>query len=229
MAFVVADDEDDLAAFRGFVVADEVGEVDAGDGVARHRPRGRFRPVAAIDQAARGFGLAGGLRLRQDRRGFDRVHLAGAVAAVVAHPVDVEVVVARVRLDLEVDGLAAVDADFGGKALDARVAGAFDVPFAGRVAGLGVLADDRVAARFAGARRGRARPDRLTGEEQEGEEQPLGGDRKGRPVGSWRGHRGGRGGPVRADGGETSDLGPFLRTRLASDGQLGRTSVQAWI
>ena len=94
-------------------------------------------PVARVVQA-------GGLILGQARRRLDRGDLAGAVAPVVAHPVDVEAVVGRVGVHLEVDGLAVVDADVGGEPLDVRVARSVDVPFARRVPGLGVLADDRV-------------------------------------------------------------------------------------
>ena len=94
-------------------------------------------PVAGVVEAGR-------LGLGQRRRRLDRRDLARAVAAVVAHPVDVEAVVGRVGVDLEVDGLALVDADVGGEALDVRVAGAADVPLARRGARLGVLADDRV-------------------------------------------------------------------------------------
>ena len=58
---------------------------------------------------------------------------------------------------LKCDGVAAVDADLGGEALDVRVAGAAHVPVRG-TPGLAVLADDRVDdRRVARARRVRGR------------------------------------------------------------------------
>ena len=62
----------------------------------------------------------------------DRRHLAGAVAAVVAEPVDVDAVVGRIGRDLEVDRLADIAADLGREALDVDVAVAVDAPFAYR-------------------------------------------------------------------------------------------------
>src|SRR5205807_1777514 len=63
----------------------------------------------------------------------------------VAHAVDVDVVggVGQV-VDLEADRLAVVDADVGGEALDARVAGAGNPPNVLRGPGQLVLGDDRV-------------------------------------------------------------------------------------
>ena len=69
----------------------------------------------------------------RDRR-RDRGDLAGAVAAVVAGPVDIDGVGRSRRSDLEVDRLAHVHADVGGEALD-RVPAAVDVPLDRRVAG----------------------------------------------------------------------------------------------
>ena len=65
----------------------------------------------------------------------DRGDQAGAEPVVVAEPVDVDAVVRRGRVDLEVDRLPLVDADVGGEALDARVAGPADVPLLGGVPG----------------------------------------------------------------------------------------------
>src|SRR5207302_3885573 len=73
--------------------------------------------------------------------------------------VDVEPVTACVRRDLEMNGLALVDADVGGEALDACVTRSGDIPLTGRIARLGVLASDRVddrwTARALGLRAGR--------------------------------------------------------------------------
>src|SRR5262249_1586076 len=84
--------------------------------------------------------------LLEDLGGGEGGHQAGAVALVVAHAVDVDVVrlVGRV-VDLEGDGLAVVHADVGGEPLDGRVAGAGDAPNAVGRAGELVLRDDRVA------------------------------------------------------------------------------------
>ena len=51
----------------------------------------------------------------------DRRHLARAVAAIVAEPVNVDAVVGRIGRDLEVDRLPDIGADLGGKALDACI------------------------------------------------------------------------------------------------------------
>ena len=165
-ACVVADDEHDVAAFGGFVFAHQVGEVDAGDGAGGNRPGGRDGPVAAVDQAGRRFFVAGRLRVR---RAGDRRHLTRAVAAVIAHAVDVEAVFGRVGVDLELDRFAAVDADVGGEPLDARVAFAVDVPFAFRVAGLRVLADDFVVRRVTGTGHRRRGAQREAAQDGDGE------------------------------------------------------------
>ena len=57
----------------------------------------------------------------RDAEGWTVATLRAPSAAVVAHPVDVEAVVAGGRIDLEVDRLPLIDADVGGKALDVRV------------------------------------------------------------------------------------------------------------
>jgi hypothetical protein len=161
---VVAHDEVDVAVAVD-AVAHEMGDVEPGDGGRRDRPGGRLGPVAAVGQAARRLGQAG--RLQGRRRCRERRDQPRAVALVVADPEDVDVVRAadrgagRIRVvDLEVDGLPVVDADLGREALQRRVAGAADLPDAGRLAGLRVLADDRVGAGTAGIRRGGSAGDR---------------------------------------------------------------------
>jgi hypothetical protein len=52
-----------------------------------------------------------------------------------------------VRFNLKVYGLALIDADVGGETLYARVTRPDNVPFAGWISGLGVLADDRIGSR----------------------------------------------------------------------------------
>ena len=72
---------------------------------------------------------------------------SGAVAAVVAHPVDVEPVGRRRRVDLELDGLAPIDADPRREALDRGRARAADVPLGRGAPRQAVLSLDRVRRR----------------------------------------------------------------------------------
>ncbi len=111
-------------------------------------------PVPAVDQVVVGGAIgerARGLALRQRCGRLDRGDKARAQPAVVAKPVDVDPVVGRRRVDLEVDRLALVDADVRRKALDRRIACAGDVPGRLRRAGQAVLSDDLVQRRVAGA------------------------------------------------------------------------------
>src|SRR4051794_18398958 len=144
MARVVADDKEDLARAAG-VVANEMRDVQPGDGVAGSGPGGRDAPVAAVDQAGRRVGQARGLRLRK-RRGRPQAgsDQPGSVALVIAQPQDVDVVGLRRRLDLEVDRLADVDAHRRREALNGAVADAVDLPVARWIARLAVLASHRV-------------------------------------------------------------------------------------
>jgi hypothetical protein len=169
MAGVVPNDEEDVASAGRLVGADELGEVDARNGVGRDRPGGRLSPVAAVDQPRSRVVETVGLGLRQARRGCDGRDLACPVAAVVAHPVDVEVVGGRRGVDLEMDRLATVDADVGGEALDAGIAAAADVPLALGIARLRVLADDRVLDRGVA---GGGPCELRTGSERCGQEEP---------------------------------------------------------
>src|SRR5215831_11590517 len=95
----------------------------------------RYKPDTALDA----------IRLRLRGRG-GRLHvgdhLAGAVALVVPDPQDVDVVRASRSVDLEVFGLAHVDAHRRGKALDRWVSRAAHLPVTGRVAGQRVLTGD---------------------------------------------------------------------------------------
>ena len=171
VALLVAHDEHDLAVASLIlgVVSDEVGDVDARDRVARHRPGRRHGPVAAVDLAGRGVVEARRLALRKRRRRLHRGDdLPRAVAPVVAEPEDVDVVVARRRVDLEVLGLARLDAHRGREPLDRGVARSVDLPVARRIAGQLVLAHDRVGGAGGQRRRGPARRDR---EERDGERQ----------------------------------------------------------
>ena len=145
-AVVIAHHEDDVA--RASVVGSRGPcDVDAGCRVGRHAPGRRNAPVAAVDQvvvgrpvderAIRLLGLGGARRV-------DRGDLPGPVALVVAEPVDVDAVIGRVRVDLELDRLALVHADLRRVPLDALVAGAVDIPFRSGRPGQAVLRGDLV-------------------------------------------------------------------------------------
>ena len=175
VAGVVAHHERDLAVGAGVVVADQVRDIETGDRVAGHHPGRRYRPVATVDQAGRvcGVGLARRLRLGQRRRRLHRRHdLAGAVTAVVAEPQDVDVVVLRRSVDLELDRLPGVDAHLRRKALNRRIAVAVDLPVGHRIARQRVLARDLVRA----SRTGRERV-RRAGHPRGGEQDRRGQDR----------------------------------------------------
>ena len=167
---VVAHHEDDVALAA--VAADEVGEVDARDGIGRDRPRRGHRPASAVDETGGRLGRA--LALHPGREPGQRRHPACPVAAVPAEPVDVHPV-ADVGGDLELDGLALVVADVGGEALQVLIARAGDVPDARRRALLGVLGRDRVVV---GPERdprvGRGRRDRRVAAEDQAELRPAG-------------------------------------------------------
>ena len=129
---IVPHDERDVVLAGGAVLAHELRDVDARDGVRRHRPGGRDGPVAGVDHAGRG--IAERVRLVLHAGVLDGGDLARAHAAVIAEPVDVDPVVVRIGVDLEVDRRAVIDADVGGETLDVRVARAVDAPFAFRIA-----------------------------------------------------------------------------------------------
>ena len=146
---VVADDEGDVAGAGSAVLAHEPREVDAGDRGARHVPGCRGGPVAAVDQAGRAVAQTFGLTLQ--RRGRHGSHQPRPVPAVPTHAVDVDAVGGGRGVHLELDGLALIDADVRGEALDAGVAGAADIPLARRIAGPAVLGNDLVRRRGAGS------------------------------------------------------------------------------
>ena len=67
--------------------------------------------------------------MRKRDRGTDGRNLARAEPAVIAKPIDIEAIRARVRVDFETGNLPVVDADVGRKSLNAGIARARDVPF----------------------------------------------------------------------------------------------------
>ena len=137
-AWVVAHDEGDVALVP--VAPSKVGDVHARDGGRRDVPRCGDGPVPTVEQLSSQVADALRLLLRQRRARRDGCDLAGSESLVETHPVDVDGVRRRVRVDLEVDPLADVDRDVGREALDRVVAGSRDVPDVRRGAGLGVVA-----------------------------------------------------------------------------------------
>ena len=154
-AGVIAHDKDNVTGPAG-ISPNDLGEVDARWQGRRHRPRTGHTPVATFDQACGALAEASRLNLRQADRGTDRRHLACTRAAVVAHAVDVKSVVGGTRVDLEKYRAPAVDTDVGGKALNAGVANAGDVPLAGGITGTAVLCHDFIGRRGTAAATGHA-------------------------------------------------------------------------
>ncbi len=104
-AVVVAYDEQDVA--RGArVEPNRPSDVDARHGVGWNVPGRGDRPVAAVDQASRCLGQASRLVLRKHDGRNHRRDVPSAIAPVITEPVDVDSVVGRGSLDLEVDRLA---------------------------------------------------------------------------------------------------------------------------
>ena len=148
MARVITHDEGYVAvALR--VGSNQMRKIDSGDRARWNGPRRRNRPVAAVHQFSGSIAEARRLRLRQRCRRRDAGHFARAHPAVVTHAVNVDRIRRRGGFDLEKNGLAGVDADIRGEALNAGVAGAVagDVPFARIVARQAVLRHYRVRRR----------------------------------------------------------------------------------
>ncbi len=153
---VVAHDEDDRRRRAGVAASQEC-LVHTRHGGAGNVPRGGDRPVPAIDESGCRVREAAGLRLRQRRARRERRDATRAVSAVVPEAEDLNPVVARVRVDLERDGLTEVDAHPRREALDGRTAVLVDVPLRRWTTRQAVLARDLVehgVARIGG--RGRA-------------------------------------------------------------------------
>ena len=144
-ARIVAHDERDVARAGAYAVgARQLREVDARRLAARI-PRGRHRPVRAVDEARRRVRQAIGLRLRLREVGCH--DLPGTGTSVVAKSVDVHAEAGCVRLDLELDRLSGIDADAVGESLNRQVIGGREVQVG--CAGQTVLGDDRVGRRVA--------------------------------------------------------------------------------
>jgi hypothetical protein len=60
---------------------------------------------------------------------------------------DIQAVGGRVRVDLEMNSLSLVDADVRGGTLNGPIAHAVDIPLSRRIAGPGLLANDRISHR----------------------------------------------------------------------------------
>ena len=142
-AGVVADHEHDVVLLA-VVGPGQQGEVDPGHPAGGDGEAGRDLPVAAVDQA--GGLLQQAVALDPGGGGHGDRHPPGAVAAVVAHPVDVDRVRRGVGPDLQVDPVPEVVAEPVGEALDV-LAVPGDFPLRGRRTRLRVLTGHRIAAR----------------------------------------------------------------------------------
>src|SRR5205085_1419155 len=100
------------------------------------------RPVAGIDLACGRVAQWSGLRLHAGV--LQRRDLTGPEPAVVAETIDIDAIVVRIRVDLEVDRLAVIEADLCGEALDIAVPGPAQAPLGNRISGLLVLQHDGV-------------------------------------------------------------------------------------
>ncbi len=141
--FVVAHDEGDHVGPARTVETGQLGDIDARYRIRRNIPGCRDRPVAGVDQLADRVEQRIGLDLRAGQRLVDGGDLAGAVAAIVAQTVDIDAIVGRVGVDLEVDPLAVIERKLDGEAFDRRIGGV-DQPLAFRRALLLVFQHDRV-------------------------------------------------------------------------------------
>src|SRR5437667_9182522 len=113
---VVADDEDHVTLeFLPFL--GELGEIDAAGPALWNRESHRRRP-RALAQALPPYAR---IRLRRAPKRADPLHVTSALAAVMAHPVEVDHEGRRrVRADLEFDGLSGADASPGAVAFNPR-------------------------------------------------------------------------------------------------------------
>ena len=145
MAAVVSHDKRDLILAGGPILTHELGDVDARDSIRRHGPTGRNSPVAGVHFTGRR--IAQRRRLVLHARVLKRGDLTGAHAAIVAEPVNIDPIIVRIRIDLEVDRGAVIDADVGRESLDIRIARAVDAPLAFRIAEPLVLQNDRIGRR----------------------------------------------------------------------------------
>ena len=120
---VAAHDEGHVVRADDAVIADELGEIDARDRVGRYVPRGRDRPVPAVQKPAAGDVHRPRLCLRKRGRRLHGGDVASAEALVEPEPVDVEVIRGGRRGDLERHRGPAIDADLRRESLDAGVPG----------------------------------------------------------------------------------------------------------
>ena len=119
---VVAHDEGHHVFAAGAVKPGHLGVIDARDRIGRNIPGGRDRPVAGIDQLGGGVEQGQRLRLGAGELAIDGLDQPGAVAAVIAQPIDIDAVIGGIGVDLEIDALAVVERELGGIALDRGVA-----------------------------------------------------------------------------------------------------------
>src|SRR5438128_1380633 len=115
VAFPVVPDDEDHVTLEFLPFLGELGEVDAAGPARRNRESHRRRP-RALAQALPPYGR---IRLRRALKRAEPLHVTSALAAVIAHPVEVDREGRRrVRADLEFDGLPGADARPGAVAFD---------------------------------------------------------------------------------------------------------------
>src|SRR5262245_57659190 len=128
MTFVVAHDEDDLVLAVDAVLSHKLGDVNAGHGGGRNIPRRRHVPVARVYRV--GVEQNERARLALEICRLDRRDLSPTRAAVPAHAIDVDPIVAGRRVDLKLHSFAMIDAELYGIALDVGRQSAVDFPVA---------------------------------------------------------------------------------------------------
>ena len=123
-------------------------DVHARHRIARHRPRRRHPPVAAVDQPRRGVRQTRRLGLRQRRgRPDPRRHLARPLPLVVPQPQNIDVVRSRRRLDLEPDRLTHIHAHRRREPLDRRIPDPAHLPIRRRITRQRILTRHRIPTR----------------------------------------------------------------------------------
>src|SRR5690348_12976484 len=151
MTGVVSNNPEYLADMA-VVGTNDVGEIEPRNGSRRHRPRRRNCPISTIDQPHRGVRKAGWLYLRECGRGSDGRELPSPRAAVITHPVDIQMVVTGVGADLKIHRVAGIHADIGRKSLNITISGSGNVPTG--IPWKHVFTRDRIPARLGASKSG---------------------------------------------------------------------------
>src|SRR6266545_6960722 len=115
VAFSVVSDDEDHVTLQFFTFLRELGEIDAAEPVRWNREP-HHRSPRALAQALPPYGR---VRLRRALKRTEPFHVTSTLAAVMAHPVEVDHKGRRrVRADLEFDGFPGADARPGAVAFD---------------------------------------------------------------------------------------------------------------